>query len=119
MTNYTVIDLGGTVIDRNLTPLQAMSTILEHDGYDWKIIIDEGGYQCLWHSDGSRYSTRGARHFVETVARSPLAGPEGELEIAHHVIHADWPNLPEAITDADYEARQAQIADDEAWEAAQ
>ena len=106
MTNYTVIAPSGSVIDRNLTPLEAMSTILEYDGYEWKIIIDEDGYQCLWHSDGSRYSTRGARHFVETTARSPLAGPEGELEIAHQVIYADWPNLPEAITDADYEALQ-------------
>tara|TARA_R110000787_G_scaffold231850_1_gene339178 strand:- start:349 stop:690 length:342 start_codon:yes stop_codon:yes gene_type:complete len=112
MTNYTVIAPSGTVIDRNLTPLEAMSTILEHDGYDWKITVDEDKYQCLWHSDGSAYSTRGARNFVKTVAMSPLAGPAGELEIAHHVIHADWPNLPEAMTDSDYDEMQSQIAAD-------
>ena len=117
MTTYTVIDRDGTVIDRNLTALKAMAAILEHDGYAWKFMRAANGYLSLWHSDGSANSTRGARHFVKTVAGSPLAGLAGRRAVARQVISAAWPRLPEAMTDADYDDLQAQFAADNADEA--
>ena len=107
MTTYTVISPSGDVIDRNLTALQAMAAILGYDGYAWKFVRAKNGYLSLYHSDGSANSTRGARHFVKTVAGSPLARLAGRRAIAEQVINAAWPRLPEAMTDADYDAQGA------------
>ena len=109
MTTYTVISPGGDVIDRNLTALQAMREMLTYDGYAYRFRRDKAGNLYLYHSDGSVNSTRGARHFVRCVSEinSSLAGIAGQREIAEQVINAAWPRLPEAMTDADYDARGA------------
>ena len=113
MTTYTVIAPGGTVIDRNLTALQAMREILTYDGYAYRFRRDKAGNLYLYHSDGSANSSRGARHFVRCVSiNSPLPGIAGQREIAEQVILSDWPRLPEAMNDADYDALQAQISAD-------
>jgi hypothetical protein len=104
MTTYTVIAPGGTVIDRNLTALQAMREILTYDGYAYRFRRDKAGNLFLYHSDGSVNSTRNARNFVRCVGgiNSALPGIAGQREIAELVINADWPRLPEAMTDQDY-----------------
>ena len=81
MTTYTVIAPGGTVIDRNLTALQAMREILTYDGYAYRFRRDKAGNLYLYHSDGSANSSRGARHFVRCVSiNSPLPGIAGQRE---------------------------------------
>ena len=109
MTTYTVISPSGTVLDRNLTALQAMREILTYDGYAYRFRRNKAGGLYLYHSDGSVNSTRGARHFVRCVGgiNSSLPGIAGEREIAEQVIFAGWPRLPEAMTDADYDATGA------------
>ena len=109
MTTYTVIAPSGSVIDRNLTALQAMREILTYDGYAYLFRRDKAGNLYLYHSDGSANSTRGARHFVRCVSNinSSLPGIAGQREIAEQVIYAGWPGLPEAIIDADYDATDA------------
>ena len=104
MTTYTVIAPSGTVIDRNLTALQAMREILTYDGYAYRFRRDKAGNLFLYHSDGSVNSTRNARNFVRCVGgiNSALPGIAGQREIAELVINADWPRLPEAMTDQDY-----------------
>ena len=109
MTRYTVLSPSGSVIDRNLTALQAMREILNYDGYAYRFRRDKAGNLYLYHSDGSANSTRGARHFVRCVSNinSSLLGLAGQREIAEQVIYAGWPRLPEAMTDADYDAQGA------------
>ena len=114
MTTYTVIAPGGTVIGRNLTALRAMREMLTYDGYAYRFRRDRAGNLFLYHTDGSANSTRGARNFVRCIGEinSSLPGIAGQREIAELVINADWPRLPEAMTDADYDALQAQISAD-------
>ena len=109
MTTYTVISPSGSVIDRNLTALQAMREILTYDGYDYRFRRNKAGNLFLYHSDGSVNSTRGARNFVRCVGgiNSALPGVAGQREIAEQVILSEWPRLPEAMTDADYDATGA------------
>ena len=107
MTTYTVIAPGGTVLNRKLTPLQAMRAILTHDGYAYRFRRDRAGNLFLYHTDGSANSTRGARNFVRCVGgiNSSLPGLAGQREIAEQVILSEWPRLPEAIPDQDYNDR--------------
>ena len=103
MTTYTVLNRDGTVLDRNLTALQAMREILTYDGYAYRFRRDKAGNLYLYHSDGSANSTRSARHFNRCILNnSSLPGLAGQREIAELVINADWPRLPEAMTDQDY-----------------
>ena len=120
MTTYTVLCPYGTVIDRNLTALQAMREILTYDGYAYRFRRDKAGNLYLYHSDGSANSTRGARHFVRCVSNinSSLPGIAGQREIAEQVILSDWPRLPEAMTDEDYDYNDAAIAAAAAFAAA-
>ena len=98
----------GTIYDRGLTALQAMNEILSHDGYKWKFVRSSDGRLTLWHSDGSQNSTRGARHFVKTVASSMKPGLQGQRDIARQVITACWRGLPEAMEDAAYAKIEAE-----------
>ena len=109
MTTYTVLSPSGDVIDRNLTALQAMREILNYDGYAYRFRRNKAGGLYLYHSDGSANSSRGARNFVRCVGgiNSALPGIAGQREIAELVINADWPRLPEAMNDADYDAQGA------------
>jgi len=108
MTTYTVLSPSGSVIDRNLTALQAMREMLTYDGYAYRFRRDKAGGLFLYHTNGSANSTRGARHFVRCVnINSSLPGIAGQREIAEQVIYAGWPRLPEAMTDADYDAQGA------------
>ena len=113
MTRYTVYHpTTGTEYGRGLTALQAMRAILTHDGYAYKFVRRRDGRLELWHSDGSCNSPRGAGHFTRTVAVSHAPGLEGQREIAMQVIQADWPGLPEAMSDAAYDAMIAEAAED-------
>ena len=109
MTTYTVLSPSGSVIDRNLTALQAMREMLTYDGYAYRFRRDKAGNLFLYHTNGSANSTRGARNFVRCVGEinSSLPGVAGQREIAELVISAGWPRLPEAMTDADYDATGA------------
>ena len=118
MTTYTVFANADAtdVIDRHLTAEQAMEELLVHDGYAYEIRREEDGRGWrLWRSDGSAYSTRGARHMVETVAFS-LEDDEAAAtaEIAEYVCRAGWRRLPDCMTDEDYDAMMAQIDADNA-----
>lgn len=114
MTTYTVYRAeDSSDNEAGLTAVEAMDRIMSHDGYEYDIRPMDGGGWALWHSDGSRNSTRGARHMVKTVAFSLAADrAAAEQEIAECVIKARWPRLPEAMPDADFSAMMAQIAAD-------
>jgi len=104
MTTYTVLSPSGTVLNRNLTALQAMREMLTYDGYAYRFRRDRAGNLFLYHSDGSANSTRNARNFVRCVSNinSSLPGLAGQREIAEQVILSEWPRLPEVIPDQDY-----------------
>ena len=103
MTTYTVISPSGSVKDRNLTALQAMREMLTYDGYDYRFRRNKAGNLFLYHSDGSVNSTRGARHFRCIAGlHSAAPGLAGQRKIAEQVILSEWPRLPEAMTDQDY-----------------
>ena len=112
MTTYTVLSPSGSVIDRNLTALQAMREMLTYDGYAYRFRRNKAGGLYLYHSDGSVNSTRGARHFVRCAEEinSSLPGVAGQREIAEHVILSYWPRLPEALTDEEYDYNNAALA---------
>lgn len=118
MTTYTVFtnESATEIVGRGLTAEQAMDELLSHDGYAWEIRREaDGDGWRLWHSDGSAYSTRGARHMVATVAFS-LADDKADAarEIAERVIAAGWRGLPDCMTDEDYDAMMARIGAEEA-----
>ena len=113
-TTYTVFNpQDSDEHESGLTALEAMDRILTDDGFRYEIRpgADGRGWR-LWHSDGSANSTRGARHFVATVAFSVReAEIEATEEIAATVITADWDHLPVAMTDDEFRAmRTAEVA---------
>lgn len=112
-TTYTVFDANDTsTAERGLTAVEAMDRILTDDGYEYEIRPEEDGIGFrLWHSRSSRNST-GPRGMVKTVAFSLAADrAAAEQEIALKVIYAGWPRLPEAMTDASFDAMMAEGED--------
>jgi hypothetical protein len=111
VTTYTVYNPNdGVVYARGLTAVEAMSEILTYDGYRYEIrtaIYENLTFWELWHSDASGSSMRGASHMRKTRIYSayPDATDAAE-EIAREVIAAQWPRMPQCLSDAEYNAMQ-------------
>lgn len=117
-TLYTVIDYNCEAIDRHLTAAAAAHTILTADGRQYEIREGDDGdgitadhrFYELW----TRQEISGERWGKTVVLAFARTAAEAEAEIFQAVIDAHWPRHPEAMTDADYDAMQAEIAKDAA-----
>jgi hypothetical protein len=116
MVTYTVFDPNDSsnIYGQNLTAIQAMEELLTYDGYAFEIREESWQGSTIWqlyHSDGSANSTRSARHLQKTVVFSLKKDKQqAHEEIALAVITANWPRLPEVMSDDDFEAYKAQLS---------
>ncbi len=123
-TTYTVFNRNTgdfASADRGLSLEDAADALMTDDGYEWEwrsqkrdILGEPMDYWTIWLSDGSRYSTRSARH----LRASRFAGFD-KKEILEEVVSTDWRGM-EAMPDdafsamvAAYEAEVAAEAADE------
>ena len=123
-TTYTVFNRNTgdfASADRGLSLEDAADALMTNDGYEWEwrsqkrdILGEPMDYWTIWLSDGSRYSTRSARH----LRASRFAGFD-KREILEEVVSTDWRGM-EAMPDdafsamlAAYEAEVAAEAADE------
>lgn len=99
-TTYTVFraDNAASIAGKGLTLEQAADTLLTSDGYEYEIRQEDGLF-VLWASDGSRNSTRGARHLTSCAAGGYIAT---SLEALYRkVIANEWRGY-DAQTDEAY-----------------
>jgi hypothetical protein len=119
-TTYTVYSpASGTVYGRGLDVTDAAEIILTHDGHEYEVRpADDGIGFDLFISRGSRNSTSGLGGFVQAWRHNRLIGTstmdkdQAWREIAAQVVTAGWERVPDAMTDADYDAMLAEIARD-------
>ena len=94
----------------------AAHELLTADGSDYEIRQDEDGDACLWISDGSANSQRGARHMVRAYGVSGLT--EDEIYLAVINMAEAWHGWF-ACTDESAAAQRADVAramaEDEEW----
>mgnify|MGYP003654870060 CR=1 FL=1 len=109
---YTVVDQQGTVLERHLTPQEAMGAILSDDSHNWEIrpAADGQGY-ILWADTFSRASGISKAMTETTIYSLDGDEPTATLEIAHKVIAARWPGNPQAILDADYDRDISEVTE--------
>ncbi|PWR24595.1 hypothetical protein [Zavarzinia aquatilis] len=101
--------------ESGLTALEVAQARLSHDGHRYDLRREEGGWQ-LYVSQGSVNSAAG-----KMVAAWDGASPYGKLlfsraatesdawdDLAPRIVTASWSDVPEAMTDADYQAMMAE-----------
>lgn len=106
MTTYT-IEREGEAQERGLTLAAAARYLMEADGYAYKFVRRRDGWLDLLISDGSRNSTRGARHF----RRSVFVG-KTQREAYEWAIGQEWRGY-EATDGAEFDRRAAELAAEE------
>lgn len=118
MTTYTVYSpASGTEYGRHLDVTAAAEIILTHDGHEYEVrpATDGIGFD-LFVSRGSRNSFGGTRGMVPAwrgrrpIGTSTMDPGQAWREIAAQVVTAGWDGVPEAMSDADYDAMLAEIA---------
>jgi len=121
-TTYTVFNRNNSdyaSAHRGLSLEDAADELMTDDGYEWEwrsektdILGEPMDYWTIWLSDGSRNSTRSARHR----RASRFAGYD-KKEILEEVVSTAWRGM-EAMPDADFNAMVAAYEAEVAAEAA-
>ncbi len=119
-TTYTVFNHGDYALaHRGLSLEEAADELMTEDGYAWEwrskkidVLGKQMDYWTIWLSDGSRYSTRSARH----LHASRFSGFDKE-QILEEVVSTEWRGM-EAMPDADFDAMVAAYEAELAAEAA-
>jgi hypothetical protein len=104
-TVYRTMDTDN--FEAGLSLEEAAHSLLTQDGFDYEIRQDKDGWFELFKSDGSRNSTRGARHFVSCAAGGYYF--RTREEIFAEVVKCEWHGF-EAMTDEDFQKFQADAA---------
>lgn len=105
---YTVLH-DSAVLGRHLTAAEAAAEILTHDGREYDIRPEQDGGFTLWSRQ--EVANRGWTRTVIYSAADTMA--EAEAEIFGRVIAAGWDRHPDAMTDADYDAMMADLAEED------
>ena len=109
-TTYTVLNRHGSVQERGCSLSLAAEIVLGYDGHEYEIRQATGGGWNLWTSRFSRNSTA-YNGLVQSTIYSPKPDrDDAEIDICKRVIgHADWFENCQVMTDADYDAMQAEF----------
>jgi hypothetical protein len=109
MTTYTVISSSsGLAKNTGLSNVEAAQAVLSHDGQEYELRQADAGWWQL-------YIGRRSGGLVAAWCNNDLllvaAPTEGEAwdNIAALVIHHNWPNHPDVITDAEYAQSQVSL----------
>lgn len=111
-TTYTVLNHHGTEQVGGVGLAEAAQTVLGYDGHEYDIRRSDTGWE-LWTSSFSRASAA-----YNGLTRSTIYSLEDDRDAAERDIwtkvihHADWFCGCTVMTDAEYDAMQAEIARD-------
>lgn len=112
MTTYTYPVEGGSARS-GMSAEEVAWERLSHDGHEWELRPEDGGWQ-LYGSERSVAAYGGSGQMLRLWANSRLlfsAKSDATLawaELAEQVVFADWPRVPDAMTDEAYHAMQAE-----------
>lgn len=129
MTSYTVLNRHGSVQERGCTLAEAAQIVLGYDGHDYDIRPDSSSgfrglsgpdderdfrHWTLWTSSFSRNSSAYKGLTESVIFALASSREEAEADIYKQVVaHADWWEGCEVMTDSDYDAMVAELAEEE------